>query len=108
MQSLEFDRVGWALAKPFAYPTSSKLWLSSDRPVKMHIRFEIRSRHHVKIHGNSESCVQEVCSFMEAALLLAKLPEAYSIFDPLVDVLPVIPVFFLLLAFVWQAAVGFR
>jgi photosystem II PsbK protein len=37
---------------------------------------------------------------MEAALLLAKLPEAYQIFDPLVDVLPVIPVFFLLLAFV--------
>jgi photosystem II PsbK protein len=48
------------------------------------------------------------CSFMEAALLLAKLPEAYSVFDPLVDVMPVIPVFFLLLAFVWQAAVGFR
>ena len=45
---------------------------------------------------------------MEAALLLAKLPEAYQIFDPLVDVLPVITVFFLLLAFVWQAAVGFR
>jgi photosystem II PsbK protein len=45
---------------------------------------------------------------MELALLLAKLPEAYAIFDPLVDVLPVIPVFFLLLAFVWQASVGFR
>jgi len=45
---------------------------------------------------------------MEAALLLAKLPEAYEIFNPLVDVLPIIPVFFLLLAFVWQAAVGFR
>lgn len=45
---------------------------------------------------------------MEAVLLLAKLPEAYAIFDPLVDVLPVIPVFFLLLAFVWQAAIGFK
>ncbi|MDM9379579.1 MULTISPECIES: photosystem II reaction center protein K [unclassified Chlorogloeopsis] len=45
---------------------------------------------------------------MEAALFLAKLPEAFQIFDPLVDVLPLIPVFFLLLAFVWQAAVGFR
>lgn len=45
---------------------------------------------------------------MEVALLLAKLPEAYAIFNPLVDVLPVIPVFFLLLAFVWQASVGFR
>ncbi|ERN42311.1 photosystem II 4 kDa reaction centre component [Rubidibacter lacunae KORDI 51-2] len=45
---------------------------------------------------------------MEAGLLLAKLPEAYSIFDPLVDVLPLIPLFFLLLAFVWQASVGFK
>ena len=45
---------------------------------------------------------------MELAMLLAKLPEAYSVFNPLVDVLPVIPVFFLLLAFVWQEAVGFR
>jgi len=45
---------------------------------------------------------------MAVSLLLAKLPEAYAIFDPLVDVLPVIPVFFLLLAFVWQASVGFR
>jgi photosystem II PsbK protein len=45
---------------------------------------------------------------MEAVLLLAKLPEAYQPFAPLVDVMPVIPVFFLLLAFVWQAAVSFR
>ena len=41
-------------------------------------------------------------------LILAKLPEAYAPFDPIVDVLPILPVFFLLLAFVWQAAVGFR
>nr|YP_001019108.1 photosystem II protein K [Chlorokybus atmophyticus]ABD62220.2 K protein of photosystem II [Chlorokybus atmophyticus]WKT05688.1 K protein of photosystem II [Chlorokybus atmophyticus] len=41
-------------------------------------------------------------------LSLAKLPEAYAIFDPIVDVLPVIPVLFLALAFVWQAAVSFR
>jgi photosystem II PsbK protein len=45
---------------------------------------------------------------MEAAMLLAKLPEAYSAFGPLIDVMPVIPVFFLALAFVWQASVGFR
>lgn len=38
----------------------------------------------------------------------AKSPEAYAISDPIVDVMPVIPVFFLLLAFVWQAAVSFR
>jgi len=41
-------------------------------------------------------------------MLIAQLPEAYAMFKPLVDVLPVIPLFFLLLAFVWQAAVGFR
>ena len=40
--------------------------------------------------------------------LLAQLPEAYQAFSPLVDILPLIPVFFLLLAFVWQASVGFR
>jgi photosystem II PsbK protein len=60
------------------------------------------------MHLNSENCVREIRIKMEAALLLAKLPEAYSILDPLVDVLPLIPLFFLLLAFVWQAAVGFR
>ncbi len=43
-----------------------------------------------------------------ALILLAKLPEAYAIFDPLVDVLPIIPLFFFLLAFVWQASVGFK
>ena len=40
--------------------------------------------------------------------LLAKLPEAYAPFDSIVDVLPIIPVLFILLAFVWQAAVSFR
>ena len=51
---------------------------------------------------------KEVDQNMEGIFLLAKLPEAYAIFKPIVDVAPVIPVFFLLLAFVWQAAVGFR
>ncbi|MGR3276444.1 photosystem II reaction center protein K [Acaryochloris sp. 'Moss Beach'] len=45
---------------------------------------------------------------MEAVLLLAKLPEAFSVFAPIVDVMPAIPLFFLALAFVWQAAVGFK
>jgi photosystem II PsbK protein len=40
--------------------------------------------------------------------VIARLPEAYAIFKPLVDVLPIIPILFLALAFVWQAAVGFR
>nr|CDI27975.1 PSII K protein [Acetabularia acetabulum] len=41
-------------------------------------------------------------------IFLAKLPEAYAPFDSIVNVLPVIPVLFLLLAFVWQASVSFR
>lgn len=68
----------------------------------------LRMSLHVKICRKRKICVEEVVVSMEAALLVAKLPEAYSLFDPLVDVLPVIPVFFLLLAFVWQAAIGFR
>lgn len=42
------------------------------------------------------------------SFFFAKLPEAYAIFNPIVDVMPVIPVLFFLLAFVWQAAVSFR
>nr|YP_009356004.1 PSII K protein [Matthiola incana]AQV10083.1 PSII K protein [Matthiola incana]ASJ64787.1 photosystem II protein K [Matthiola incana] len=43
-----------------------------------------------------------------STFLVAKLPEAYAFLNPIVDVMPVIPLFFLLLAFVWQAAVSFR
>lgn len=39
---------------------------------------------------------------------LSRLPEIYTSLYPLINILPVIPVFFLLLAFVWQASVGFR
>ena len=42
------------------------------------------------------------------SLLLSRLTEAYVVFSQIVDVLPIVPVFFLLLAFVWQAAIGFR
>jgi photosystem II PsbK protein len=41
-------------------------------------------------------------------IFLARLPEAYASFDSLVDVMPIIPVLFLLLAFAWQASVSFR
>nr|YP_009130025.1 photosystem II protein K [Campynema lineare]AJV88494.1 photosystem II protein K [Campynema lineare]QKE31283.1 photosystem II protein K [Campynema lineare] len=43
-----------------------------------------------------------------SSLIFAKLPEAYAFFNPIVDVMPIIPLFFFLLAFVWQAAVSFR
>ena len=42
------------------------------------------------------------------SILVSRLPDAYVVFSPVVDILPAIPIFFLLLAFVWQASVGFR
>nr|QHF17002.1 PsbK [Curcuma involucrata]QWY25426.1 photosystem II protein K [Curcuma involucrata] len=54
-----------------------------------------------------------ICIYLNSVLysnsfFFAKLPEAYAVFNPIVDVMPVIPLFFFLLAFVWQAAVSFR
>ena len=60
--------------------------------VKMTVLYDICLENYIQLDGT----------------FFAKLPEAYAIFDPIVDVMPVIPVFFLLLAFVWQAAVSFR
>lgn len=62
----------------------------------------------IEFQETFENFLVKVDREMETALLFAKLPEAYQIFDPLVDVLPLIPLFFLLLAFVWQASVGFK
>ena len=42
------------------------------------------------------------------SFFLEKLPEAYAFLNPIVDIMPVIPLFFFLLTFVWQAAVSFR
>ena len=66
--------------------------------------------HYRQIRAPSVSCVKLVGGFDMSTLpiLLATLPEAYLPFRPLVDVMPAIPVLFLLLAFVWQAAVSFR
>jgi photosystem II PsbK protein len=41
-------------------------------------------------------------------ILLTKLPGFFAVFSPITDILPVVPVLFFLLAFVWQASVGFR
>ena len=47
-------------------------------------------------------------ALLNTGLVFGRLPEAYAPFYPIVDVLPIIPVLFLLLAFVWQASVAFR
>nr|YP_010258944.1 photosystem II protein K [Chiloglottis cornuta]UIX23813.1 photosystem II protein K [Chiloglottis cornuta] len=43
-----------------------------------------------------------------SSFFVAKLPEAYALFNPIIDIMPVIPLLFFLLAFVWQAVVSFR
>nr|YP_010873477.1 photosystem II protein K [Justicia betonica]WGV34697.1 photosystem II protein K [Justicia betonica] len=57
--------------------------------------------------------VSLICISINSALYwsrfcFGKLPEAYAFLNPIVDIMPVIPVLFFLLAFVWQAAVSFR
>nr|YP_009894522.1 PSII K protein [Crateva tapia]QKK40981.1 PSII K protein [Crateva tapia] len=54
------------------------------------------------------TCICFNSAFFSNTFLVAKLPEAYAFLNPIVDVMPVIPVLFFLLAFVWQAAVSFR
>nr|YP_009338613.1 photosystem II protein K [Averrhoa carambola]ANU80137.1 photosystem II protein K [Averrhoa carambola]ANY60321.1 photosystem II protein K [Averrhoa carambola]QWE50120.1 photosystem II protein K [Averrhoa carambola] len=53
-------------------------------------------------------CICLNSAFYSSSLFFVKLPEAYAFLNPIVDVMPVIPVLFFLLAFVWQAAVSFR
>nr|YP_010047539.1 photosystem II protein K [Pilea glauca (nom. nud.)]QPK42146.1 photosystem II protein K [Pilea glauca (nom. nud.)]USG97937.1 photosystem II protein K [Pilea alpina] len=53
-------------------------------------------------------CICLNYTLYSSSFFVAKLPEAYAFLNPVVDVMPVIPVLFFLLAFVWQAAVSFR
>ena len=66
---------------------------------------QLSSRPHV-VASASSSVIFGMAAY--ALQTMAQLPEAYQAFGPLVDILPIIPLFFLLLAFVWQASVGFR
>jgi photosystem II PsbK protein len=40
-------------------------------------------------------------------IILVILSKAYVTFDLIVDVMPIIPFFFFLLTFVWQASINF-
>ncbi|YP_008592471.1 photosystem II protein K (chloroplast) [Andrographis paniculata] len=53
-------------------------------------------------------CINSALYPHSSGFFFGKLPEAYAFLNPIVDVMPVIPVLFFLLAFVWQAAVSFR
>nr|YP_009699793.1 PsbK [Curtisia dentata]YP_010984255.1 photosystem II protein K [Hydrangea arborescens]AUF33932.1 PsbK [Curtisia dentata]QEJ87872.1 PsbK [Curtisia dentata]WOK77871.1 photosystem II protein K [Hydrangea arborescens] len=53
-------------------------------------------------------CICLNSALYSSSFFFAKLPEAYAFLNPIVNIMPVIPLFFFLLAFVWQAAVSFR
>nr|QFQ38040.1 photosystem II protein K [Phyllagathis hispida] len=53
-------------------------------------------------------CFHSTLYLNSSSFLVVKLPEAYAFLNPIVDIMPVIPLLFFLLAFVWQAAVSFR
>nr|YP_010977322.1 photosystem II protein K [Caroxylon nitrarium]WOA00464.1 photosystem II protein K [Caroxylon nitrarium] len=53
-------------------------------------------------------CLNSALYSYSSRFFFAKLPEAYAFLSPIVDFMPVIPLLFFLLAFVWQAAVSFR
>ncbi len=40
--------------------------------------------------------------------MIGKLPDTFQFMAPVIDVLPAVPILFLLLAFLWQAAFSFR
>nr|YP_010614073.1 photosystem II protein K [Hypoestes forskaolii]WAS32007.1 photosystem II protein K [Hypoestes forskaolii] len=53
-------------------------------------------------------CISINSALYWSSFFFGKLPEAYAFLNPIVDIMPVIPVLFFLLAFVWQAAASFR
>ena len=82
----------WALQAAFVGPASSQQALRG---------VELSQQDVAKI-----AAAGAVLAAPEAAH--ARLPEEFVIFAPIVDVLPILPIFFFLLAFLWQASVGFR
>lgn len=68
----------------------------------------LQERNFVMLNIFSLICICLNSIFYSSSFFFAKLPEAYAFLNPIVDVMPVIPVLFFLLAFVWQAAVSFR
>ena len=68
----------------------------------------IISKNKISVMLNIVSLICINSSLYSSSFFFGKLPEAYAFLNPIVDVMPVIPLFFFLLAFVWQAAVSFR
>lgn len=68
----------------------------------------IQSKNEMFVMLNIFSLICLSSALHSSRFFFAKLPEAYALFNPIVDVMPVIPVLFFLLALVWQAAVSFR
>merc|ERR1719401_2842851 len=58
--------------------------------------------------GAGVTAAAAAASALAPEMAQARLPDEFVAFAPIVDVLPILPFFFFLLAFLWQASVGFR
>ena len=63
-------------------------------------------------HARLPEALETFCTFIHVHVTALRVQE-FVIFAPIVDVLPILPVFFFLLAFLWQArchllVAGFR
>lgn len=72
------------------------------------IKIIVKNKMSAMLNLLSLICICFNSALYPTSLFFAKLPEAYAFLNPIVDIMPVIPLFFFLLAFVWQAAVSFR
>lgn len=79
-----------------------------NNSIKIQLSPRTKKKMSVMLNIFSMICICMNSALYSSSFFFAKLPEAYAFLNPIVDVMPVIPVLFFLLAFVWQAAVSFR
>ena len=87
------------------------VYLTYFLPFSLYQKFNqnaIISKNKMSVMLNIVSLICINSALYSSSFFFGKLPEAYAFLNPIVDVMPVIPVLFFLLAFVWQAAVSFR
>jgi photosystem II PsbK protein len=106
MKGKIFDLGEFEEKEGFFYPPFSFSFIKRTQPKSNFLIY--KNEMFVMLNIFSLICICLNSTLYSSSFFFAKLPEAYAFFNPIVDVMPVIPVLFFLLAFVWQAAVSFR
>ena len=98
---------GWGLSEFFYSFSLLSITQLINNSIKINI-ITLKNKMFVMLNILSLIWICLNSALYSSSFFVAKLPEAYAFLNPIVDVMPVIPVLFFLLAFVWQAAVSFR